>query len=282
METSIAHDWIDRIETRTDCVDHFRTSAAAATLTGGVFEAGGPLPPLWHWMYCMTPAPVGQLGEDGHSMHGIFSPPADLPRRMWAGGRLTFHAPLHVGDTLTRTSSVAGLRETTGRSGRLLFVTLRHLYSRGVERLVDEEQELVYREPVASGGDAPVPGKPARNDARWEQSLCPTAALLFRYSALTFNAHRIHYDRDYAMHAEGHAGLVVHGPLLATLLAGLAVDATGRGLASFSFRGVRPLAGPRAFSLCGAPSADGAAVDLWTRDAQGCVTMEARAAFREE
>ncbi|MFP6556745.1 MaoC family dehydratase N-terminal domain-containing protein [Paraburkholderia sp. B3] len=282
MENDIAHDWVDRIETRTECVDHFRASAAAATLADDAPRAGGPLPPLWHWMYCVTPALARELGEDGHSTRGIFPPPADLPRRMWAGGRLTLHAPLRVGDTLTRASSVAGIRETAGRSGRLLFVTLRHRYSRGAELLVDEEQDLVYRGPAASGGGVPVPGKPARGDARWERSMRPDPALLFRYSALTFNSHRIHYDRDYAMHAEGHAGLVVQGPLLATLLAHLAVSATGRRLASFSFRGVRPLAGPHAFSLCGAPCADGAAADLWTRDAQGCVTMEAHAAFGEK
>lgn len=288
MTTETAHDWTDRIETQTGYFDRFRAAAAAATLddqvseiSGGAPETGDPLPLLWHWMCCITPAPSSQLGADGHPMRGIFVPPPDLPRRMWAGGRLTFHAPLRVGDTLTRTSSVAGVRETNGRSGKLLIVTLWHQYSRGAERLIDEQQDLVYRGPLAGGHETPAPGQPARDDARWQQRVQPDPVLLFRYSALTFNAHRIHYDLDYAMHTEGYAGLVVHGPLLATLLVRLAARTTRRRMTTFAFRGVRPLTGMQPFLLCGAPRAEGSTVDLWTRDAQGHVTMEAHATFGE-
>ncbi|TDV35619.1 3-methylfumaryl-CoA hydratase [Paraburkholderia caballeronis] len=269
-----------RTETRVDQVDPFRAAAAVATLGApNAFTAnhGEPLPELWHWMFCAPPTPIGDLGHDGHPKRGLVVPPDDLPRRMWAGGRVVFRKPPRVGDTMERTSRIASVRETAGRSGRLLFVTVQHRYSHAGGVLIDEEQDLVYRAAAGGGAEQPAPGRPARDDADWQRTVHPDPLLLFRYSALTFNSHRIHYDRDYAMHSEGYAGLVVHGPLVATLLAGLAADATRTRLAGFSFRGVRPLVDTLPFSLCGKLVDDGAGVELWTRDAAGFVTMEARA-----
>ncbi|WP_438390363.1 FAS1-like dehydratase domain-containing protein [Caballeronia sp. DA-9] len=278
MDEDSLSGWIGTSEVLTDSLDSVRFNAAAATL---LTDASNPLdasnlPPLWHWMYFWSPAAHDALGDDGHPKKGGFLPPVKLPRRMWAGGKLVFRGTPVIGDTLTRTSTVTAIREATGRSGPLVFVTVRHQYTRDDVLLIEEYQDIVYRgrQGMASAASQP---KEAPSDHAWSSSFTPDTTLLFRYSALTFNGHRIHYDRDYAICEEGYAGLVVQGPLVATLLAGFAQRHLQMPLSSFAFRGIRPLMDGAPVMLCGKPAVDGSGAHLWTRDAHGFVTMEATA-----
>ena len=270
-------DWIGRSETRTDVAAPVPVELLAATLDDGPTpDVGDPLPPLWHWLYFVPRSPRSEIGADGHARRGGFLPPVPLPRRMWAGARLRWSDPIRIGDTIERVSRVADVTTKSGRSGDLVFVRVEHTIStaRGVA-LVDEH-DIVYRD-VPPSGTTTVPPPAARRDAAWSLRVEPDDVLLFRYSALTFNAHRIHYDRRYATTVEGYPGLVVHGPLIATLLVGLVrrhlPDAR---LAGFSFRAVAPLFDVAPFEVCGRPSDDGT-VDLWARDVGGGLAMEATA-----
>lgn len=201
----------------------------------------GRLPPLWHWALFQDWAPTAVLGADGHPQRGNFLPaePA-LPRRMWVGGRLQFHHPLLIGEPVSCTRTIIRVEEKRGSSGRLLFVTVGHtIVNEGGVALI-EEQDLVYRPPSIAAEVAPEQAaRPVAGCAM--TSITVDTRLLFRYSAVTGNAHRIHYDQNYAVNEEGYAGLVVHGPLQATLLAGFAIQQrAGRALATFSFRSQRP------------------------------------------
>jgi 3-methylfumaryl-CoA hydratase len=268
-------DWLERAEVTEDDIASFPQSAMAATLDLDDADCGPELPPLWHWLYFLPVVPLAQVGPDGHPRRGGFLPPVPLPRRMWAGGRLTFHAPLVAGEHATRTSTITRIDEKAGRSGRLVFVTVQHRIEADGELKIEEEQDIVYR-------DAPQPGSPVREPARapegeqWQRTMAADPVLLFRYSALTFNGHRIHYDAPYASGEEGYPGLVVHGPLIATLLAGLVrherPDAT---LRSFAFTALHPTFAGNPFTLCGKPSDDGSEVELWARDHNGYLTMRA-------
>lgn len=195
---------------------------------------------------------------------------------MWAGGSLEFLGDLNVGEEVTKVSTIADVTAKTGRSGPLCFVTLRHELLVNDEARIIETQDLVYRD-LPSGGPSPPP-KPAPATAEWARTITPSAVLLFRYSALTFNAHRIHYDRDYARAVEGYDDIVVHGPLTATLLAGLAVTEKRRSLAAFSFRAVSPLYGTEPFTIAG--RADGDGTELWASTAAGGLAMTAHARWR--
>lgn len=230
------------------------------------------LPPLAHWLYFLPEAPQSAIGADGHPAHGALLPPVDAPRRMWAGGRLTFHAPLPIGAAATRRSVVTDTRVKDGRSGRLTFVTVRHeVFADGVPA-VTEEQDLVFRQP---GPGTPPPAAPDPRVADARRTLTPDATALFRFSALTFNAHRIHYDRAYAVTEEQYPDLVVHGPWQAMLLADHLLRAhPGQALTRFAFRGVRPLFVDRPMTLNRAGTGP---VALWTTDADGCRGMEAEA-----
>lgn len=263
--------------------DHDRISASRAMALGATLDheralkAGDPLPELWHWMYFWPLASTGELGVDGHPRKGTFLPDLGLPRRMWAGGRLRFDRLLEVGSSVSRTSTIEKVEEKAGRSGRLGFVTVKHRFAdeRGVA--IEEEQDLVYRDAYAPGAPAPQPTA-APMDATWQREIAPTEAMLFRYSALTFNSHRIHYDKTYSINEEGYSNLVVHGPLIATLL----IDLVQRHLPlamvkAFSFRAVRPTLLGNAFFVCGEPGADGKSIELWARDHEGWLTMRARA-----
>lgn len=282
MDDDSLNGWVGSTEVLTDTLDPVRFNGAAASLSAHVSSAQheGNLPPLWHWMYFWAPAAQDALGDDGHPKKGGFMPPVSLPRRMWAGGRLVFSGMPAIGDTLTRTSTITAIREAVGKSGPLVFVTVRHQYTRDNILLIDEHQDIVYRGPQGTSSAATEP-KEAPRDHDWISSFTPDTTLLFRYSALTFNGHRIHYDRDYALHREGYTGLVVQGPLVATLLAGFAQQHFQRPLSSFAFRGIRPLMDGAPVSLCGKPAADGASARLWTCDANGFVTMEATATASE-
>ena len=274
-------EWIGRSETVTDVVTATPCAALSATLDRPVERppAGTPLPALWHWLYFLPLHRRSEIGPDGHAQRGGFLPPVPLPRRMWAGSQLDFHMPLRVGDELTRVSTIQDVGEKSGRTGRLVFVKVRHEIRRGRDEdaALTEFHDIVYREAPRPDDVAPPP-RPAPAPAVWERRWVPDDVLLFRYSALTFNGHRIHYDRRYVTEVEGYPGLIVHGPLIATLLLDLLrhqmPDAT---VARYEFRAVRPVFDTHPFSVCGEPQADGKTIHLWARDHEGWLAMDATA-----
>ncbi|REG50778.1 3-methylfumaryl-CoA hydratase [Paraburkholderia sp. BL6669N2] len=270
-------DWLDKQEVLKDDITAFPLKAMAATLDRE--ESGGSVPPLWHWLYFLPVAPMSEVGPDGHPKRGGFLPPVPLPRRMWAGGRLTFHAPLKVGDHATRTSTIANIEDKTGRSGRLVFVTVQHTIEAGGELKLEEEHDIVYRDAPQEGARPPQP-QLAPEGETWRRAIDADAVMLFRYSALTFNGHRIHYDYPYVTEVEGYPGLIVHGPLIATLLVDLVRREQPQAtLQSFAFKVVRPTFAGQAFTVCGKPSADGKIIELWAKDHEGYLTMRATAAI---
>ena len=274
--------WIGRTEQRTDLVTAAPLHALAATLDRDEAEPlpGTDIPPLAHWLYFLPAAPAREIGPDGHPQRGAFLPPVPLPRRMWAGGRLEFHHPLQVGDEITRRSRIAQVDEKEGRSGTLVFVTVRHEVFNARGLAITEEHDIVYREAPLLGAvasnPAPAP-QPAPPEASFSREIVPNPVLLFRYSALTFNGHRIHYDRSYATEVEGYPGLVVHGPLIATLLVDLLRHERPLArLKRFAFTAVRPTFDIHRFHVCGRD--DGSSTfQLWGRDREGCLTMRAEA-----
>jgi 3-methylfumaryl-CoA hydratase len=277
LNTDHLRSWIGRQETLLDQVTRFPVAALSATLDrdDSAPQVGDELPPLWHWLYFLPTARQSMLGPDGHPARGGFLPPVPLPRRMWAGGRFTFHQPLRVGETITRVSTVQDVTVKHGRGGALCFVLVRHDISGEDGLALVEEHDIVYRD-VPRPGEAPAAPKRARMDDVWRRDIQPTDPLLFRYSALTFNSHRIHYDRRYVTEVEGYPGLIVHGPLIATLLMDLLRRNTSQGVASFRFRAVSPLFDTAPFSVHGAPDDQGN-VALWARNAEGNLAMEAEA-----
>ncbi|WP_022981572.1 MaoC family dehydratase N-terminal domain-containing protein [Ideonella sp. B508-1] len=269
--------WIGRRETRTELLTEAPLCALDATLDREAPVGAAPVPPLHHWLFFLPVVRLSQVGADGHPARGGFLPPVPLPRRMWAAGRLQFARPLRVGEAATRTSEILDVSAKSGRSGTLVFVKVRHELADAVGVAIVEEQDIVYREDPRPGDSVPEPRlAPVGQD--WMREIRPDPVLLFRYSALTFNGHRIHYDRPYATGVEGYAGLVVHGPLLATLLADLVrrhlPDAR---LSAFEFRAARPVFDAAPFHLCGEPAPDGRSVRLWVRDANGALCMDASA-----
>lgn len=252
-----------------DCQKMQNTLDREATLT-----VGDALPPLWHFIAHTTSVPLSGLGRDGHPKRGGFLPPVELPRRMWAGSRLIFYGTIKIGDEVTKTSIIKDVAMKTGRSGSLCFVTVQHDLSVQGTIKISEQQDLVYREDSAPDAPAPLP-KPAPTDADFSREITPAEVMLFRYSALTFNGHRIHYDRDYSRNVEGYGGLVFHGPLTATLLADMAVSETGGTLASFSFRGVAPLLDSEPFTISG--TRKGQSLKLWATTPSGGLAMDASA-----
>ncbi len=268
-------DYVGRSESREDRFDARLVTSLAATL--GRAAPAGEIPPLWHWMLFQDWKTPEGLGTDGHPRRGGFLPPVhDLPRRMWAGGRLSFTGPgLRVDDTVQRTSTILKVEEKSGGSGKLVFVTVRHVIAGPAGPVLEEEQDIVYR---GAEGAAVKPGEAAAPvPGAFTAAVMPDAVMLFRYSALTGNGHRIHYDLPYATGEEGYPGLVVHGPLQATLLALHLLDhaPAGARLARFTFRGRRPAFGGSALALLG--RLEGKAAKLETRDAGGATCMQADA-----
>lgn len=276
--------WVGRSERIDDVVTATPYAALAATLD---WPSGGPsrpapgtsLPPLWHWLYFLPIAQQAEIGPDGHPKRGSFLPPVPLPRRMWAGSDFTFHSPLVVGDALSRTSTIVDVTEKSGRTGKLIFVKVRHEIRRQKEAAValTEHHNIVYRA-MPSPNDVAPPPERAPSEAMWSRHIVADDVLLFRYSALTFNGHRIHYDRRYVTQTEGYPGLIVHGPLIATLL----LDLLRRHMPhvtvqKFAFKAVRPTFDISPFSVHGQPSADGKTVRLWGRDHEGYLTMDSTA-----
>lgn len=275
--------WIGRSESRHDVLDATPVQALAATLDhpAAAAPAGTPLPPLWHWLYFLPLHRASELGADGHAGLGGFLPPLPLPRRMWAGSRFEFLAPLRVGDAAERRSTIENVAVKQGRTGPLVFVTVRHevFVNAAAAPALREWHDIVYRA-ERQPGDVEPPPQAAPQAAQFTRELVPDAVLLFRYSALTFNGHRIHYDRRYATEAEGYPRLVVHGPLIATLLLDLlhrelpAVELT-----SFRFKALRPTFDGTPMRVCG--RREGGAVRLWAQDHEGWLTLDATATLKD-
>lgn len=277
-------DWVGRRETLQDVISLAPAAGLAATLDHQeLFALGDELPPLWHWIYFKPQARQSLLGLDGHPVLGEFMPPIPLPRRMWAGGRLKFLKPLRIGDDVERTTEIAKIESKEGQQGALIFVTLRHSLCTPRGPAIEEEQDLVYRAP--SKAEAAPVGSKVQTDlapAQWRDTINPDPRLLFRYSALTFNTHRIHFDLAYAQQQEGYPGLVVQGPLLATLLVDrLRTHVPGR-LCHFTFRGRSPLYAGAPFHLCGQPVGADGEYALWTEGPEGKIATSATATIEAQ
>ena len=288
---TLAHlqSWQGRSETLTDLITPAPLRALSATLDRDdpAPQAGTALPPLWHWLFFLPHHRQSEIGPDGHAKRGGFLPPVPLPRRMWAGGRLHWHAPLRVGDEVKRVSTIESVTHKSGRTGDLLFVLVKHEVFNAQGLCLTEEHDIVYR-PAAQPTDpvpAPIAAAPLAEQgqpmgALWTRDITPDDVLLFRYSALTFNGHRIHYDRKYVTEVEGYPGLIVHGPLIATLLVDLVRRHTDRPIQSFEFKALRPTfecADQRIVRVTGQPQIDGHQVRLWAQDHEGWLTMQATA-----
>ena len=274
-------DWIGRSERRSDTIAAAPLSGLAATLERPDDldpVQGAVVPLLGHWLYFQPQAMQSQLGIDGHAERGGFLPPVPLPRRMWAGGRIEFLHDLHVGDEVERRSRITRVEPKEGRSGSLVFVTVHHEISDAKGVAITEEHDIVFRskpgpgEPPALVDKAPV-------DEVFRREIVPDPVMLFRYSALSFNGHRIHYDRKYVTEVEGYPGLIVHGPLIATLLLDLVRrELPGAHVRGFAYKAASPLFDVEPFTVCGRREPDGH-VALWARGHDGALAMHARAQF---
>ena len=234
------------------------------------FAAGDDLPPAWHWLYFHDIVRASELGDEGHPQLGITMPPVPLPRRMWAGGRLDFAEPMRLGNRVQRTSTISSIKPKEGKTGPLYFVTVEHNFRTGGVQNLLEQQTIVYRE-MSSTAEVPQ-ASPAPPGAELTTTWQLDNTALFRYSALTFNGHRIHYDADYSRQVEGYPNLVIHGPLIATLLLDLAHRA-GRPLRRFTYRAKNPLFLPAPFTVNG--TKDGDTTKLWAANDTGGLAMEA-------
>ena len=266
--------WIGRQEVRTDVLEASRSSALLTALgQPDELKPGDPLPLLHHWLYFWDVRPPSELGPDGHPKRGGFLPPIALPRRMWAGGRLSFHQSLLVGERVTRQSTITQIETKSGRSGTLVFVTVKHELSGANGLAISEEQDLVFREPSAPAIATVAPAEATAGD--WADTVDANSTLLFRYSALTLNGHRIHYDLPYATGEEGYGGLVVHGPLQAQLLLDFATCRLPGPVTGFSFRGLSPALHTAGLDLSGMRHAEGASV--WTHQSgHRCMTADVK------
>lgn len=276
LDTSTLQEWVGRTHEVEDVVTPRLLASFDATLGDHAAQiTGGAAPPGLHW--CLTPdiADRRELGPDGHPAKGSFLPPVPLPRRMWASSDVRFMAPIRSGDRIRRRSILTAIEEKQGRSGPLTFVTVRHDIANDAGPVIEEDQTIVYRAAEA----AAVPSAPPASStlaASHELSVDVDPVLLFRYSALTFNGHRIHYDVPYATTVEHYPGLVIHGPLQATLLMNFATAIVGAAPRRFSFRGVHPATGPQRLLLSAtSPGKDGMALEV--RSADGHVTVKATA-----
>ncbi|HEU5296712.1 MAG TPA: MaoC family dehydratase N-terminal domain-containing protein [Burkholderiaceae bacterium] len=286
MDTSLndLQAWVGRSETVRDQIGATPVKALNATLDHPPADvsSGTPLPPLWHWLYFLPLHRQSEIGADGHAKRGGFLPPVRLPRRMWAGSQFEFRSPVRVSDEVERTSTIADVSAKEGRTGKLVFVKVRHEVrcNRSAEPAIVEFHDIVYRE-AKRAGDVDPPPQRADTGAAWQREMVPDDVLLFRYSALTFNGHRIHYDRKYVTEVEAYPGLIVHGPLIATLLMDLVRrNAPDRDVATFRFKAVRPTFDLNPFRVNGQLQSDGKTVKLWAQDHEGWLTMDALATLR--
>lgn len=272
--------WVGREEVSVDQVQAEPVARMAAVLDRELDDLaeGGAVPPLSHWLFFLPSAPQRDLGPDGHPARGGFLPPVILPRRMWAGSRIQFHRPMCVGQNISRMSSIADVREKVGRSGRLVFVKVVHTVRDEAGPILTEEQDIVYREAQKDTSTPPDSGTDhttAFRSADWRRRVKPDGAMLFRFSALTFNAHRIHYDRPYAHEVEQYPGLVVHGPLQAMLLLDMFTrECPMNTVKEYSFISRRPLFDNAPFDLCGARTSE-RQIALWIENLDGQTITEA-------
>jgi len=269
-------DWIGRRETREDVISAVPAAALAATLDHHTAPLpGDELPPLWHWLYFLAAARQSAIGADGHPARAGFLPPVPLPRRRLASSRLQFHRPLLVGAPVRRNSTITSVQHEKADGGDLVFVVVRHEIHDPAGCVVDEEQHIVYRGIAApTPAEAPAPERVAT----WRRLVHPDPVLLFRYSALTFNGHRIHYDRPYTVDTEGYPGLVLQIPLVATLLVdALRASEPGARVSEFAFRALRPLFEGAPVTIAGQPSAGTNRWSVWASDVHGNIAMEADA-----
>jgi 3-methylfumaryl-CoA hydratase len=272
------HDWIDSREEVGDVITEWPAAALQATLDRDdpPLREGDGLPPLWHWLYFLPTVPHSSLGREGHVRLGGFLPPVPLPRRMFAGGRTEFLAPLRIGQRARRVGRVVSVDEKQGRSGPLVFVTVRYEVITDKGPALWEEQDLVYREEAARP-EVPEPGTEPIPSATWVRTVTPNEVMLFRFSALTFNAHRIHYDHPYVTEIEKYPDLIVHGPLTALLLADLAHRHHPGTMRHFSFRGRAPLFADGPITLLGGMEAeDQAGLSAWSHDRRLAMSAAAR------
>lgn len=281
-QQSIIEQWTGRQTVQGDRIDPNKVQAMAATLDNGLaVDLQGYLPPAWHWMFFTPSHRISDLGPDGHARKGLDLPPIDLPRRMWAGGRMEFMQPLSINEEVIRTSTIKRIQFKEGRTGQLGIVTVAHEIKGEQGGHMLEEHDIVYRE-------APKPGQPAAApkaaegvlEAQWNQTIEPSSTLLFRYSALTFNSHRIHYDQKYCQEQEGYPDLVVHGPLTGTLLLELIRgNCPNDQVQHFEFRAVSPLFANANYTVHG--RRDGQQVSLWALGPQQQLAVEAKAVLKE-
>ncbi|HTN09687.1 MAG TPA: MaoC family dehydratase N-terminal domain-containing protein [Acetobacteraceae bacterium] len=261
--------WIGRSRSQQDEITRPALLRIAALLDQEIeFATGAPIPPHWYAMFFPEIARQSALGPDGHPRRGDFLPPVALPRRMFAGRRVRFHAPLRVGDVAEKRSEIIAITPKTGRSGAMVFVTIGHRISAGGTLCVSEDQDLVYREAAVPGAASPPPT--LAPEAAWQQQVVPSPTLLFRYSAVTWNTHRIHYDADYARGEEGYPALVVNGGLTLLLLLEAAIRVHGRTPAALAVRNLRPLFANAPLTLAG----DGVRT-AWAADAEGALAVMA-------
>jgi 3-methylfumaryl-CoA hydratase len=275
VEIDLPHlrQWVGRTDVAEDCITPRLIDQYRAILAPHLFDTGDDAPLALHWCLFWGTSGMDGLGLDGHPAKGIGLPPVPLPRRMWAGGEVELIAPLLLGDRVVRSSTIGDVTMKAGQSGPLCFVTVLHEYATGRGLALRERQDIVYRE--AAAGPAPIqPGSVSADaDLRWRIDTPPP--LLFRYSAITFNAHRIHYDLPYATGVEFYPGLVVHGPLQASILLNLAAQLGGKAPARFTYRGMTPLIAGQPAQAGAVKAQDGIA--CWMEDGQGRVTMKASA-----
>ncbi|MBI1238301.1 MAG: acyl-CoA dehydrogenase [Alphaproteobacteria bacterium] len=273
MGDSPWQNWVGREDTSEDIIQAVPAKALAATLNRTDLQGspGEAIPPLWIWLSFLPLVPMAQIGPDGHPQRGGFLPPISEPRRMWAGSRCRFHVPLRIGSHVSRRSVIQSVTEKTGKTGRMVFVTVGHSIKADGVLAIEETQDIVYM-PIPEKFSPPAPVMLPACD--WREPLTIDPVLLFRFSALTFNGHRIHYDRPYAVDAEKYPGLVVHGPLQAILLFEAALrHAPGRAPLSFQFRGLRPLFDFDDVSVNGRATDRG--LDLFTANGDGAIGMQA-------
>ncbi len=281
-DISFHQEWIGKTEETSDLITPWPLAALAATLGRDDLkpDLGIPVPKPWHWLYFLETPLQSKLATDGHQGRGGFLPPVTLPRRMWAGGRMTFHQPLLVGQEAVKKSTIIDVSGKQGKSGDLVFVVVLHeVFVKG-KLVLSEEHDIVYRDEAKLGDSAPPP-LPAPGKAKWSRSIHPTEALLFRYSALTFNGHRIHYDLDYCRDDEGYPGLVVHGPLTATLLLDLVRrECPDREIAGFDYRATRPVFAVGDYHVQGRLEADDRTALVWALDQEGALAMKGTVSLR--
>ncbi|MFM0060198.1 MaoC family dehydratase N-terminal domain-containing protein [Paraburkholderia phytofirmans] len=277
----IAHlkQWVgnETSDVETLSVRHAHLMAATLGLGSAALAEGAPLPPLWHWIYFLSGSPPSELGRDGHPARGGFLPPVPLPNRMWAGGSVEFLAPLPLGASVEKRSQIVSVEHKQGRSGELVFVTVRHDVLHEGRTAISEHHDIVYKEPAPPGPRLSSPATPATPAAQHSRPFEPTSTTLFRYSALTFNGHRIHYDVDYCRDVEGYSNLVIHGPLHATLLAMYAGEIAGKPLRTFRYRGIQASVLGTVLTINAHVSGSDATV--WTALPDGSVSMQADATF---